>query len=267
MIILKSARWRILLVSQGINYSLIKVFRISIVANFWGTITPGRIGEIIKLDYLLKENHQLSKSIVSILVDRIFDIATLLLFCCIGIVYFLNIFFNELKGIIYLILSIILIISIILLLRSGISNLLRKLLKRIFSESKYQLIENQWNEFTFELSKIKLSTIWRMTIFSAATYFFFFLMTYIVALGFNVSVPFIYLSLCISISSIISLLPVTVGGIGTREAIFIFLLEKIFITKESALLIAFVDGTVLGFIMASLFWLLNYLYEKLIRIN
>lgn len=263
MIILKSARWRVLLNSQLVNLSLTKVLKINIVANFWGTITLGRIGEIIKLDFLLKENQPLIKSMVSIFFDRIYDIITLLIFSIIGIIYFLNIFLNELTGVIYIIFSTIIIITIILLLRTGISNLLRKLLKKGFSESKYQTIENSWNEFTVEFSKIKFDTMWKMTFLSIAAYLFFFLTTYIIALGFNVHIPFIYLSLCIAISSIVSLFPISISGIGTREAIFIFLLNKIFIGKEMAVLISFIDGTVLGLLMASLFWLVNYLYDKL----
>ncbi|MCX6170073.1 MAG: lysylphosphatidylglycerol synthase transmembrane domain-containing protein [Ignavibacteriales bacterium] len=252
MVLMKSIRWRTLLISQDIYLPLSKVISINIMANFWGIVTPGRIGELSKIAYLQKDELTFSKSIVSVIIDRLYDMAMLILFSFIAMIYFVNHFYIQMIDILFSIALIVVAGIVIFLSRYWIWSLLIAILKRFTSDSKYVIIQNNWREFISEFNKIAATTIPIMTIYSFIIYITYFSMTYIVALGFNISISFIYLSLCLSISALISLLPISIGGFGTREAIFIMFLSKISIPKETALLIPFIDSTVLGFTIASL---------------
>lgn len=64
------------------------------------------------------------------------------------------------------------------------------------------------------------------------------------AFGFNVD----YLVVCFSyiVAALVSLLPVSAGGLGTREAIYIMIMAREGIIKEQALLFSLIDGVVLS---------------------
>ena len=56
------------------------------------------------------------------------------------------------------------------------------------------------------------------------------------------SIPFYIIIIVISVSAFASLLPITVGGLGTREGIYIYIFSQHGISIETSLAIAFIDG-------------------------
>jgi uncharacterized membrane protein YbhN (UPF0104 family) len=99
--------------------------------------------------------------------------------------------------------------------------------------------------------------------YSMIAHVFFFGQLFVLALGFGVELPIVYLSLCAALSSLVALLPISIGGLGTREATFIALLGKISVSAESAVLISFSDGVVLGLSLAAFFAFIASMYLKL----
>jgi len=270
MVLTKSYRWKTLLHDQNINYSFKKVLKINITSNFWGAITPGRLGEFIKLDFLVKDNVPIVKGILNIIIDRTFDVIMLFFFSFISFIYFGKIFYVETKGLILIFITLLIILSVAVFLRKGFKNFVKIFLKQLLPINRYKLVNDNWKLFIKEFKEIHYKTFIKMIFQSLLIYFLFFLMTFIVAIGFKVRISFIYLSLCVSISSLISLLPISVGGVGTREALFILLLGKISISKETALLIAFFDSTILGNFMAVIFILILKIflqYKKRMSVN
>lgn len=262
MVMLKSYRWNILLIDQGLEFEFKKTIRISIISNFWGAITPGRLGELIKLDYLRKDNTPMVKCLANVVIDRTFDLMMLLIFSFIGALYFGNLFYQQLKGILFWGVLILVLMSLFFINRTVVTRLLKLMLNKILSPDKYSLLAENWSGFVGEIRGVKFFSLVKMLLISIVIYLLFFLMTYIVALGFNLRLPFIYLSLCVSLASLISLLPISVSGLGTREAIFILLLGKLSVDNSSALIIPFFDSVILGNLMALLFMGLKDFFIK-----
>ena len=52
---IKSFRWNLLLKKQGINYSFLHSFMVFLNSLYVGLITPGRIGEFIRVIYLKQD--------------------------------------------------------------------------------------------------------------------------------------------------------------------------------------------------------------------
>ncbi|MCJ7621247.1 MAG: flippase-like domain-containing protein [Anaerolineae bacterium] len=55
LILLESWRWHLLLRQQGVSYSLIPAFAVYNSALAAGHVTPGRLGELVKAQYLRKD--------------------------------------------------------------------------------------------------------------------------------------------------------------------------------------------------------------------
>ena len=78
---IKSFRWNFLLKQQKIFINPIETFMAYLSSLYIGYITPGRLGEFVKVIYL-KSNRgiSLSKGFSSVLIDRIFDLYLLQFF-------------------------------------------------------------------------------------------------------------------------------------------------------------------------------------------
>ena len=73
-------------------------------------------------------------------------------------------------------------------------------------------------------------------------YLFYFLQYYCLALSLGIEVSFLYLSAVTVIGALVSLIPISISGLGVREGVFIYYLVNIGIDKEAAFLISFLDN-------------------------
>lgn len=84
----KFARWHILLFFNEIRLKIGKSLHLYAYGLFWGTVTPGKMGEFVKA-YILKKylGINVSTSMVLIIVDRLYDMEVLFTATIIGYVY------------------------------------------------------------------------------------------------------------------------------------------------------------------------------------
>jgi glycosyltransferase 2 family protein len=267
MQLFKSFRWNTLLKKQGIKYQLKKVYKINVFTSFLGLITPGRLGELSKVVYLQEDGVPFSISIVSVLIDRIYDLMILFIFGVAAFFYFSTYFLNNINNLILTVIVFVAFALLIFLFRNNIWIILKRALKYMLPDAKYNLLSKEWIIFKAELIKVFLPTMAKMIFYSTLIYFCYYAQINLVAYGFNVSVSFIYLSFCMTLASLISLLPISIGGLGTREAVFILLLSKVAIPAESAVLISFIDGSVLALLVMSVLAAVNLILFKKERLS
>jgi uncharacterized protein (TIRG00374 family) len=259
----KALRWNVVLEAQGTVLSIDKVLAIAIVASFIGLVTPGRVGEVSKIAYLREEHMSVARSAVSVVLDRLYDIAVLLVFGLIGLAYFSSFFLSHLNSFLVFFAVSVLLCLMVILFRRRLWNLLKVVTRRILAEDSYAAIADGWETFRTELKAVARPTAPAMLGYSMIAHVFFFGQLFVLALGFGVELPIVYLSLCAALSSLVALLPISIGGLGTREATFIALLGKISVSAESAVLISFSDGVVLGLSLAAFFAFIASMYLKL----
>lgn len=91
VVTLNAYRWKLLLQLEGLNLSLAKSLRLSLIGIFFNFVMPGGVGgDLVKAGYLMR-NYREQKWFIgwSILVDRILGMTALLLFSSItGIVFY-----------------------------------------------------------------------------------------------------------------------------------------------------------------------------------
>ena len=58
---------------------------------------------------------------------------------------------------------------------------------------------------------------------------------YLCGLALALDISFVYLSACAAVGMVLSLLPITVAGVGTRDAVYILLLGQIGIARQQSL--------------------------------
>ncbi|MDP3052239.1 MAG: lysylphosphatidylglycerol synthase transmembrane domain-containing protein [bacterium] len=254
----KAICWNYIKRQQGIKYNLKNSFLMYCSGLYIGLVTPGRLGELTKALYLKKDGYSMGKSLVSVVLDRLSDFVFLLFFMFLGSVFFFAIFQ---KTILIPVLFIIITIALFLIfLKIGLIKWALNKMFYFFVPLKYQKswkINSQDFINDFKIYNLKnYIIIFLITVFS---WVFYYLQMYLLASGIGLNVPFLYLAISVTIAGFITLIPVSVSGIGTRDAALIMLFSPFLIAKEqiiafSALILLMV---IWGALIGLFCWLLK----------
>jgi len=245
--LLKALRWKLLLQRIGVNYAYKNALLAFTSSNFIAFITPGRLGELAKSFYVKADKGiAVAYTLPTVFLDRIFDMYTLLLFALWGILEYAII--TEEQFFIFPIFLIIIISPLIFLNRRFLYLLAR-------GTRKFPKVEQFILTFANGIGKFKLKDLIGAILLTFAAYIFLFLVAQSIGESLQLGFTIIEYAIIISIANILSFLPISIAGIGTREAAFIFLFALKNYAAEVAVLysvlvflIFFVVGGFLGYI-------------------
>jgi uncharacterized protein (TIRG00374 family) len=235
LLVIKAMRWRLLMKVQDIDYSLKDSTIMYAAALYIGAITPGRFGEFIKIFYLKEDDYPFGKSFATVLMDRLFDLISLLFLGYVGMLLFITFFERAI-----IILSCIFVGTILLIIffiyKKDFGMGILEYISSNFVPERYR--ENAKTGFSDLCNGIKGLNSHELLLATSATFFawiIYFIMMYLFALSLDINIPFLYLATCVSISAVITLIPISISGIGTRDATLIILFSYLGLSKESAI--------------------------------
>lgn len=243
---IRAWRWNYLKKKQGIIYKVTESFKIYVAALGFASITPGRIAELIKIYYLKAKGYKSGESLVSVIMDRLFDLFFLLLFSLIGLIFFFGRYFE--KFYLVYILIILLIISVLTVIKN---KNLRKFIKKIFYQLMPSGLADEVDIFKTGLKTYDYHTYFGGFVITSLSWLIYSGQIYLFGLAINLTgVTFPQLITAVAIASFLSLLPISFLGIGTREAALIILLGPLVKSTESLILLS--EIILLNFILISL---------------
>jgi uncharacterized protein (TIRG00374 family) len=253
--IIKGIRWQILLRNYDIELTFCDSMSMYATGMVLSAVTPGRIGDMVKIVMLINKGCGIGKAIASNIFDRLFDVAFVLLAGYGGMWYFSQNFTSQLQ-IVNIIFVIVLVLLVVLVLKR---QLMKKLaIKLVPSQYRSTAIES-WNEIISGLLKKRSRRIFWLILWTIVFWLVQFSAIYLCGLALEVDVSFIYLSACAAVAMILSLLPITVAGVGTRDAIYILLLGQVGIAQQQSLalsslvLVVFLINCVVFYLISVIF--------------
>ncbi len=239
MLLIQSFKWKNILDNSGIRISFKDTTIMFLIGYYYGSITPGKIGDFIRAKFLSNHNDiSVGFSFSTVFLDRISDLIVIVYIGFIGII-FLFFTYNIFIMPVYL-LAVFFLASVIFFSILFNEKLLTKIITTIFfrflPEKIKSLIDPHVNDFTTNLKillknkKILLQTL----IFSAVIWSITALGGYLLLLSLRTDVSYLFVLFVIVISSLISLIPVSINGLGTRELTIITLFSIIQLSPEVA---------------------------------
>lgn len=249
--LLQGLRWQIILKVLDIHISWLQALKLFWIGMFVGAVTPGKVGDFARVYFLRKRNPSTFRAFFSVLVDRMIDVLVLL--CCATIT---ALFFLKKIRIHVLIVSVFwlsLFIFLIFLMNkeSYIHRLFSNLIKRIVPSSFKDFDGFSFNKFYAGVKSARKIELLLIVCLVIVVWTVSFLSRYFLALSLSINISFIESFFCVSASTIVALLPISVSGIGTREAAMVFMFSQLGLASESAvafsLLIVVVDLFVISF--------------------
>ncbi len=223
---------------------------------YLGVVTPGRLGEFIKILYLkLEKGISMAKGITSVLADRLFDMYLLLIMGIIGIWQF-NVL-GKLSNT-YFALIIVVILTPLLFLNK---KLVRKLLSLLYYSFIFKRFEGRIEE-TFEDFYKGVNQLINLRLINSAfltcvSYLIFYIQCYLLVIAMGLQIDFITIALFMSISNLISFIPISISGLGTRDATLVYLFSLIGLRAELAVgyaFLVFIVFFVFGGLMGAVAW-------------
>ena len=257
-IALRALRWQRLMASQGIQCPLGKAFIFYFAAIFLGLITPGRMGELAKC-YFLKVNHiaGISQALPSVLVDRALDLYFL------GLLSLVLLFHTEILPIASwtLLLSGLALMVLPWIIYYGprvgekaVPGLAGRLLRCVPNHW-----QGSWTAFTVGLKALLSQRLVEAVGWTGLSYLIFFSQTFLIGRATGLPLNGLTIAAVVAIAILVGYIPITVAGLGTREATLIFLFGRVGISATSALSFAILYNLVyivcVG-LTSSIFWMI-----------
>lgn len=238
-----SIRWSLLLPRK---FSLKRLYPLYLLGSFFNTFLPGLVGgDAVKIYYLYRETGDGSQALSSVFMDRYIGFASMM---SLGLMAF-PFGFSYMKGtwIVWILPAIITAFIaasfIIFGLRVG------KRFKVL--HSLYEYFHEYRKKYPIIAKAFVLSLILQVSIICAI---------YILSLGLGLDVPFVTLLIFIPIITTVSTIPISLAGIGLREAASVVLFGSIGFSADAATAISF--AWFLTMATGGLTGLYEYLREK-----
>lgn len=200
-------RWQTLLLAIGYNLSLKKSFYILMAAIPLTSITPSKSGDVIRA-YYLKEEIPVTRTIGGVLTERIFDVVVLISLSLLGTFYYQH---NEFIWL--LLICLVLILLLVLILKRGLSLPFSRSMNEKIDNIAYSMKSLFKNKTFFFKITVYSIVIWILAMLQVLMFFY--------ALDVNVDLLYVFANMPIAI--FVGMLPVTLGGMGTRDAAIIYL--------------------------------------------
>ena len=219
-------RWIILLQAKEIRVPLMRIIKIYFLSTFVGIFIPSSIGaDTIRAYSLAKYTARTADSVSSIVVDRILSLFALLLFAFIGILFFYDGIAG--KSVLYLLLILALgfTVALLLLFNRDLARRFRTVLAGREQSWIFRSLKGLYHSIVdYRYRKRYVAQVALLALFIQGLRIF---TTFYAAMSLNLHFPLIVFFIYVPLITIITLLPVSVGGIGVQEGAFVYFFTRV----------------------------------------
>jgi len=263
MVLVRSGRLRLALSRLDHPLSFKDCYVATLEPAFMGSITPGRLGEFTRVGYIYAHGVTMQEAVSLVTIERLIDIGVLFIFGIGGMFYIFAPEPYHLGGALLVVLGLLLFYGAI----RGYDFLFRCL-------QKYLSWILRWEPAFVARHRQVLATSFHGVMNRAAMPIFLlglvcialnFAQVYLLAQAFGFEADYWVVIFAYAAATLVSLLPISVGGLGTSEATYIMIMAREGIAKEQALLFSLLDGFIFGVLMLLVLLIPVWAYRILSR--
>jgi len=236
IVVIKAKKWKIIVDSIRSGFSLWQSIIGFLVGFSLSTLTPAKVGDAARFLYVRDESCTTGMALSTVVIDRIIDLVLLFAFGIIAMIAFSLIRGVEiLSGGLLLVLAVAIIFGIYAVSRK---NYMEKILRPffgVFVPPRYRdQVSGYFNDFYSGLEQFLASRRKVLGCVAAGIVSWLLAVVYAALLGRAIGIDVgYYMFLVIPIISVVDLLPISISGIGTRDATLLYLFGIIGIAPET----------------------------------
>lgn len=218
--IFQTLKWHAIARKQKIKIKFLDSFKINFISFFYGFITPGRIGALMRAEYI-KDYGGGGKGVSNYIIDKMLDLFSVIFLGVIFSFLILHSFISNqyLWWGMYIFLLIILLFLLIFIDMKRSKFFLYIFYNRLVPEKMKGKFKEKFYAFYEDMPKKRYLPFF--FVLNLSTWIIIYLQTYLVGSALGIELSFMYYLAILPIGTIISLIPISVNGLGTREAVLI----------------------------------------------
>lgn len=222
-LLLRGVRYHYFLGTQDIRLTMGRTLRIFTHSTFWSLVVPGRLGELSSAAYLSRQGVSLEKAGANIVIERMADVLLVVLCSLAGSLFFLPEVSPYLWG--------------ILAVGGGAVAGLALALRRDRTRRPWRFADRLHFDPLEMLRKVLLYRHKTFLLTTSALLWFYYASLFVlVARAFHLPLPVPKVLLCVFMSYLAAMIPVTFAGIGTRDAMLVYLFTRFGLASDKAVL-------------------------------
>lgn len=256
--LLKAFRWKRILRAQTITLNLVDCYWMYLSSLFWGIITPGRLGDFSKAWYLHRMGVKGDLGVACSIIDRVLDMFLLGILGLLALAWFSK---RHIESPPFLFYSEIIVAVILGIFLAGMIFFSRKpktdspAYSAFFNHLPVSF-RNRWYDFR-NYFRIMNHRIWiEYLLLTMGGWLLYFYSVYMLIQSSQLPLTLLESIAFFIISTIVSLLPISIAGIGTRDACLLLLFKLDGYTASEAL--TFSLCILFIYIVTAIFGLLGY---------
>jgi hypothetical protein len=235
-IIIRNIAWQVILKQQKMYISFSSSFKIFLIGYFYATVTPGYLGQLMRIPYLKGETKEpFGKLFVNTFIETTLHTLSLYGMMLIGALLIIR---NE--PLFFYATSVFIIALLIIywfFAKESRGKKFFSIFVKYLIPKKYR-ISAKWVVNSFYKDFPKIRALIYPFILGIITWIIMFSQIYIIAMSLGINVPYLYFLVLYPIANVVSFIPITSAGFGTREAAVIFLLGLLGVSPEKALVLS-----------------------------
>ncbi len=216
---IQTFKWFLIARKQKIDIRFLEAVRIHIISNFYGFITPSRIGSIMRAKYLRRYTENIGKGASNFVLDKVMDLVSLFFTAVIFSFVFREKFGNSFIIFSSLFLFILVFSMFIFLRKERAKSLLRVIYNKFIPDKFKEKAKITFNSFYEDIPRKRFFL--PLFIISLSNWILIYSITYIVGLCVGITLPFVYFMAILPLGTMVAQIPISINGLGTREATLI----------------------------------------------
>lgn len=212
---LKIVRWRELLAARGFRYPLARSYAAVLPSLYLGMLTPGRVGEVLRIQYVKRELHApYVEGLAATLMDRFCDLYVLAAVVALGTVHFATALGSDLVYASWAAAAFGALAPTLLLFK-GPADLLARGLRRL---------TDRWHLSLSALLEALRALIGRAVLvaipLTVACFAINYFQGWVIARAMGIELSLLDVASLLATTSLLGLLPISISGVGVRELFF-----------------------------------------------
>ena len=214
---LKLWRWRDLLGAVDVRLSVAEAYRAFLPSLYLGLITPGRVGDALRIQYLKRDHHVgYSDGLAVSIVDRLCDVYVLLAFVALGVVRLAHAVSAPVAQVTWVAVAFVAVAPALLFVRQAAEPAAQWLYGRFSDGKAHEGLSVFFESLRRQISPRVLGPL----LLTFTAFLVNYVQAWLVADALGIGLRFIDVAALVAISSFLSLLPISVSGVGVRESFF-----------------------------------------------
>lgn len=210
---IQTLKWFVIARKQKINLSFAEALKINFMGNFYGFVTPGKLGSAIRVNYLKDKGAEIGKGASNFVIDKALDLISLFLIT----VFFGLFFYREIVSpYVYCIFLGLFLLLFLFFYNKRTSRFILRIIHRKFVPEKWKEKSKALFE-SFYQDRPSFVFLAGVLVINLICWIFNYAIGYVIGLSLGINIGFMPFLIILPISTAIAQIPITINGFGTRE--------------------------------------------------